>query len=84
MCLQLKAYCRTPGWDWGGTVMDFLAHIDKWEEDLAKLPDWVKEANKNRPLNITPKDEVFLPTSVLEQIQSNIPNSSLVARGYMK
>lgn len=52
---------------------------------MEALPDFVKAANQNTSQSIiTDKEEIILPTNVLEQLHSSIPNSSLLARAWLK
>lgn len=52
---------------------------------MEALPDFIKAANQNTSQSIiTDKEEIILPTNVLEQLHSSIPNSSLLARAWLK
>lgn len=62
-----------------------MDHVDECEKILETLPDFIKTANQNISQSIiTDKEEIILPTNVLEQLHSSIPNASLLTRAWIK
>jgi len=80
--LQLRANWRNEGWDWTGTVLEFInSHIIEWEEELERMPSWVKESNLGKSQIITIEDEIKRSEDTL-QLLNEIPKGSLISRAY--
>lgn len=74
--LQLQCRCKVKGCDFKGMVIEFLGHIDTCEQELAKLPEWIKRQNEKEEMIITDRYKMNFCEDTLI-LMSQIPQSSL-------